>query len=271
VRSGPDSFDEQYARMGGDESNALDHPLYRYLLPYAKSRVDVACEMLGQRRFERVAEFGVGSGELVRRMVEQFRLYLGFDVSAYQLSLVPDAIRRHPRVVLARADLEQPLPCEAGAFDLVVSLSTIEYLRDPVFFIREVHRVLAPHGTLVLHTMNVAFLPRRLQLLCGRLPTFNAAHGWQGGILHEFTLPRLRRLLVEEGFAVEAVRCSGIAPRPRRWWATALAGDMVFECRRVERRSSLPAVEALGYGRRPCRRAKRPWSVVRGASSRAIW
>jgi SAM-dependent methyltransferase len=233
VRTARRFFDEQYERMHGDEAEALDHPLYRYLLPYATSRVDVAYRMLAGRRFRRVADLGVGRGELVRRAIGQFGSYCGFDLSAYQLSLVPEAIRRHPGVVLAQADLEQSLPCAEGAFDLVVSLSTIEYLRDPIAFLREIHRILEPEGTLILHTMNLAFLPRRLQLLLGRLPTFNAAHGWQGGVLHEFTVATLRGLLVDVGFHVEEMRCSGLVPGVRMWWPGALAGDMILRCRRV--------------------------------------
>jgi len=76
--------------------------------------------------------------------------------------------------------------------------------------------------------MNVAFLPRRLQLLRGALPTFNAAAGWQGGVLHNFTFPTLRALLMREGFDVHAERCAGLLPPLRLWWKNALASDMLF-------------------------------------------
>jgi SAM-dependent methyltransferase len=226
-------FDDQYAAMAGDEAAALDHPLYRHLLPYAKSRVDAAAELLQGRRFEHAVELGVGDGGLLARIHGQFGRYDGFDISAYQLGLVPEALRSAQGVRLRQADLEAPVPLPDRAADLVVSLSTIEYLRAPEPFVREAARLLRPGGHLLLHTMNIAFLPRRLQLLVGKLPTFNAAAGWQGGVLHNFTFATLRALLEREGFRVEAERCAGLAPRLRLWWRSALASDMLFLARRL--------------------------------------
>ena len=53
-----DFFDQQYRAMQGSEAEALDHGLYRYLLPWARSRIDVACEMLGVQAFTKVVELG---------------------------------------------------------------------------------------------------------------------------------------------------------------------------------------------------------------------
>jgi SAM-dependent methyltransferase len=225
-------FDAQYGAMAGDETQALDHPLYRYLLPYAKTRVDVAAGMLSGRSYEHVVELGVGDGGLLARMAPSFRAYDGFDISEFQLGLIPRELRERAHVRFHRADLEAPVPLPDGRADLVVSLSTIEYLRAPEPFVREAFRLLAPGGLLLLHTMNIAFLPRRLQLLFGELPTFNAAAGWQGGVLHNFTFPRLRALLQGENFAVEAERCAGLLPPLRLWWKNALASDMLFLARK---------------------------------------
>ncbi|MFM2418801.1 MAG: hypothetical protein RL385_3524 [Pseudomonadota bacterium] len=221
-------FDAQYASMAGDEREALDHPLYRYLLPYATTRVDIAEKLLAGRRFRHAVELGVGDGGLLARMAPQFDTYDGFDISAFQLGLVPAGLRERRGVSLHQADLEAQVPVVAGTADLVVSLSTIEYLRAPEPFVREAHRLLAPGGEFLLHTMNVAFLPRRLQLLRGGLPTFNAAAGWQGGVLHNFTFPTLRALLKREGFDIQAERCAGLLPPLRLWWRNALASDMLF-------------------------------------------
>jgi SAM-dependent methyltransferase len=231
---GKDAFyDAQYAAMGGDEAQALDHPLYRYLLPYARSRVDVASQLLAGQRFTHAVELGVGDGGLLARSVDQFDQYDGFDISAFQLERVPEALRGRANVRLARADLELPVPLANATADLVVSLSTLEYLRAPEPFLGEAFRLLRPGGLLLLHTMNLAFLPRRLQLLFGGLPTFNSAAGWQGGVLHNFTFPTLRKLLVAQGFAIERERCAGLLPPLRMWWRNALASDMLFLARKL--------------------------------------
>jgi SAM-dependent methyltransferase len=225
-------FDAQYAAMEGREAGALDYPLYRFLLPYASSRVDVAAELLQGKRFAHAAELGVGDGALLAKTHAQFDHYDGFDISSYQLDCVAADLRGRPNLRLHRADLEAPLPLGNGAADLVISLSTIEYLRDPEHLVREAFRILRPGGALLLHTMNLAFLPRRMQLLFGRLPTFNSALGWQGGVLHNFTFPTLRALLRSIGFEIEAERCAGLAPALRLWWRNALASDMLFLARR---------------------------------------
>lgn len=225
-------FDAQYAAMGGSEAEALDHPLYRFLLPYATSRVDAALAMLPGPRFRHVLELGVGDGAFLAQSQARFDAYQGFDISDYQLQLIAPPLRSLPHVQLQRVDLEQPLPVAAAVADLVISLSTIEYLREPEHLLREAYRVLQPGGRFLLHTMNLAFLPRRLQLLLGGLPTFNAAQGWQGGVLHNFTFPTLRRLLREHGFVIERERCAGLAPGLRLWWRNALASDMLFLARR---------------------------------------
>lgn len=66
--------------------------------------------------------------------------------------------------VLSRAQRRYPIdgasgnlvamPFRPGAFDLVVSLQTIEHLHSPLDFLAECHRVLAPDGRLVVSTPN---------------------------------------------------------------------------------------------------------------------
>jgi len=225
-------FDRQYEAMAGEEAGALDHPLYRYLLPYAATRVGVATALLAGRLFQDVLDLGCGQGQLLASASASFARYTGLDISEYQLAAVPEDLRARTDVTLRQADLDAPLPFGAAAFDLCVSLSTIEYVRDPMAFVGEAARVLRPGGTLLLHTMNLAFLPRRVQLLVGRLPTFNAAVGWQGGVLHQFTFPTLRRLVSDAGFEIEQERCAGLVPRLRMWWPNALASDILLLARR---------------------------------------
>jgi len=54
-------------------------------------------------------------------------------------------------VELARANLES-LPFEDGAFDLILCTQVIEHLLDPLAAVRELRRVLARDGTLVIST-----------------------------------------------------------------------------------------------------------------------
>ncbi len=226
-------FNEQHEALGGDETRALDHVWYKPLLPFATSRLEVIARMIGGGRFQNVADLACGSCALAGLKLKQFERYTGLEISPARLACVPADIRTSSKVTLRECDLNQPLPLPDQAFDLAVSASTIEYLFDPQAFVRELSRILAPSGTLILHTLNLAFLPRRLQLLFGKLPTFNRAPGWQGGVLHEFTYATLGSLLRSSGFEIVERRCSGVAPGLRMGWPSGLAGDMIFRCRKV--------------------------------------
>src|SRR5262249_3104556 len=123
-------FDAQYAAVQGREEEALDYPLYRYVLPFATSRIEVAARMLGDARWGNVSELGTGTGKLIELKGDNCGRYLGLDISAFQLSLVPEALRSAAHVTLKTADLDEPLDAPDAAFDLAVCLSTIDYLRD---------------------------------------------------------------------------------------------------------------------------------------------
>jgi len=230
-----DFYDRQYSELSRDAGKEYDHSFYRFLRPFAKTREEVICGLLGGEKFGNVLELGCGQCEIAARKIENFARYTGIDLSAYQLSRAPSALREDPRVTLLESDLNTPFPFANFTFDLAVSASVIQYLFDPCAFLKEIRRVLSDRGILILQTENLAFFLRRLQLLSGRLPTFNRAPGWQGGILHNFTFPAMRRLLRESGFDILAVRCAGISPALRMIWPNLLASDMVLKCRKSSR------------------------------------
>jgi SAM-dependent methyltransferase len=49
-----------------------------------------------------------------------------------------------------RADITKALPLESGQFDHVVMLAVLEHLPEPEPVLREIHRVLAPGGSLIM-------------------------------------------------------------------------------------------------------------------------
>lgn len=223
-------YDEQYADLDSDQSKRLDHSLYRVLLPFAKTNKDSACELIGTSQFENVLDLGCGYCEIGARKISQFKRYTAVDISNYQYSKITEKLKNDSRFTFKQHDLNQPLPFANATFDLVISLSAIQYLFDPIAFIKEINLVLKPGGTLILNTLNLAFLLRRLQLLFGHIPTFDNAKGWQGGVLHNFTVPTMRKLLEAEGFAIEKFTCAGVVPPLRLWWPSLLASDMSFFC-----------------------------------------
>ena len=74
------------------------------------------------------------------------------------------------------AEVDRTAGASAGAFDLVVSLATIEHVFDSDNFLRFCHTVLKPGGLLLVNTPNIAFAGYRLySSLSGNRP-FGEGH-----------------------------------------------------------------------------------------------
>lgn len=101
----------------------------------------------------RVVEIGCGAGDGTRQLRDAgARQVDGYDVSA---PAVEAARQRHQNGVLRFAVASAvALPVEDDAYDLAVSLETIEHLPDDAAFVREVRRVLRPGGTFLCSTPN---------------------------------------------------------------------------------------------------------------------
>jgi malonyl-CoA O-methyltransferase len=96
-----------------------------------------------------VLDIGCGTGQLLSSLGRQYphsRLY-GLDL-AYNMTRCA-AERLGPGAMLVNGDAEH-LPFRAGAFDLVVSSSTVQWFEDMDAFFRQCHRVLQSDGLLCI-------------------------------------------------------------------------------------------------------------------------
>lgn len=100
-------------------------------------------------------------------------------------------------------DLEKEFPFESNFFDTVVAGEIIEHILDTNFFIDEIKRVLKPDGELIITTPNVASLARRIMLLLGMNPYFEASLGFPkeatAGHIRFFTKKLLKDFLEHKG------------------------------------------------------------------------
>ena len=162
-------------------------------------------------------------------------------------AVVAAARARHPALQAVHADVRD-LPFADGEFDAVLSLSTLDHfetlagLSDAV---RELHRALAPGGTLLLTLDNAAnpavrlrnALPFRLLHRLGLVPySVGATCG----------PATLRRALADAGFRVERVDAVMHAPRAPAVAAAGLLGRHAGP--RAQRRflALLSRLEVLG-------------------------
>jgi SAM-dependent methyltransferase len=127
----------------------------RYYAPTGemRERVDWFVKALQARApaARRLLDFGCGTGEIARALAAQGYEATGSDISPAMIEMA----RAQPaegKVAFVTLDAARSprLPFEDGAFDAALSSSVFEYLADPEAQARELRRVLAPRGCLLL-------------------------------------------------------------------------------------------------------------------------
>lgn len=116
-------------------------------------------------------DVGCGRGDLFRRLPSSIASYTGVDLVRYEG--FPEA----PRATLRISDLNQRLPVEDGAADLVVSIETIEHLENPRALFRELVRALRPGGLVLVTTPNqLSVLSKLSFVMKDRHGAFQSVH-----------------------------------------------------------------------------------------------
>jgi ubiquinone/menaquinone biosynthesis C-methylase UbiE len=132
---------EEYARLA---------PIYDAKWSfYIEATIRETVARLGLRPADRLLDVGCGTGALLQHLAQQH--------PATQLSgvdpvpeMLANARRRLPPDVELREGWAERLPFADQEFDVVVSCNVLHYVREPVAALREMGRVLAPGGRLVI-------------------------------------------------------------------------------------------------------------------------
>ena len=98
-------------------------------------------------------EVGVGRGEFLRRCAELGASVSGIDYSPDAIEITRDTLAAFPKVDLRIADCRD-LPFADGSFQRVASGDVIEHVdaEDGITMLKEMYRVLAPGGKMLVHT-----------------------------------------------------------------------------------------------------------------------
>ena len=157
---------------------------------WRSAKVLAYLDKAGVRGFSRVLDDGCGGGGMAVSFAEETRSVVGIEPGdRFRDAGIRLAEEKGVRnISFSRAD-GTALPFGARAFDLVLSHSVIEHVADPLTYLEEARRVLAPGGHMLLQTApylspSGAHLPRLkvpipIHLLVGRTAAF-ALCRWLG-------------------------------------------------------------------------------------------
>jgi len=135
---------ELYDRVADEYGDAEAHPTTH---AFRRAEEAMTAELLAGRRFRSALDLGCGDGGFLARVAADAKT--GVDVSV-------EMIRRHhrrlPAAAFLLADCQRPLPLAPGTFDVVHCAFLLDHLADVDACLREMRRLLAPDGVVLLAT-----------------------------------------------------------------------------------------------------------------------
>lgn len=135
-------------------TSRVDHPDWNYrrwLGAVQRRRFRIALDLLAPARAGRMLEIGFGSGVFMPELAQRCDELYGIDPHP-GTARVAENLSRHRVVANLSQGSAESLPYRTGFFDWVVTVSALEFVTDIDAGCREVRRVLAPGGSLVVVT-----------------------------------------------------------------------------------------------------------------------
>jgi 2-polyprenyl-3-methyl-5-hydroxy-6-metoxy-1,4-benzoquinol methylase len=107
----------------------------------------------------RILEAGCGPGLLAVALAEHYHeaTVVGVDIEPEAIELARALAATGPKISFRVGSLEAPPSTDRGAFDLIVSRTTLEHVQQPRVVLRRLLESLRPDGALFLETPNYLF------------------------------------------------------------------------------------------------------------------
>jgi ubiquinone/menaquinone biosynthesis C-methylase UbiE len=178
-------------------SQALDSRCYKRgaaLDPHQANRLKMVRRLLSGCQ-GRALDYGCGYGDIAHAISRQFSEIIGVDLSPERVEWA----RREFSPIFFQVCSANSVDFADGTFQTVISIVVINWVSDPDLYLREIRRVLAPGGKLVLAVQAPDRLRNLVRASLGRHP---AEVGFWNESVQQMTL-RLQR----QGFHIEAVDC----------------------------------------------------------------
>lgn len=196
------------------QANPVMYADFRVGLPV---RVKQALAFLKGHRIQAVLDIGCADSAFLSQFPASC-MKVGVDVAPNRFR--PADIR------FVQTDVgSQDLPFADGYFDAVYAGEIIEHILDTERFLRDIRRILKPHGVLALTTPNLCSLKNLYHWLRGRQLAWVDYKNGQYGHVRYFSPQSIRLLLRETGYTVTRISSSGFevgVHAPWLGWVTPL-------------------------------------------------
>jgi SAM-dependent methyltransferase len=151
----------------------------------------------------RVLDLGCSRGRVGELLRKQ-----GHEVTGVEIKGNEDAEARLDRFIVA--DLEDGIPESVGTgYDAVIAGDVLEHVRDPAALLREIRRVTAPGGSLLISVPNFAHWYPRTRVTLGMFD-YDSRGILDQGHVRFFTRRSFRRILQETGWSVGRSEYTGL-------------------------------------------------------------
>jgi ubiquinone/menaquinone biosynthesis C-methylase UbiE len=181
--------EEMVRRYDIDRYYEKSHPLVRWI---EARRIESLFDLAAPRGGDRVLEVGCGAGHVLARFDGHERV--GLDLSETMLGRARKRLGENVR--LLRGSAEQ-LPFETGSFAVVLCTEVLEHTQHPAVVIRELMRVAAPAGRVVVSIPNEGNIDRAKRVLRA-LPLVNRLLGTLADEGNEWHVHRFDKRLLHE-------------------------------------------------------------------------
>jgi len=140
----------------------------------------------------KILDIGCRWGDVTNEIYKKNKNIIGIE---FVSKFVKMARKKYPHIKFKVGDA-QKIPFDNNSFNTIFIGEVIEHLINQEKAIKEIHRVLKPHGELILSTPNIASLRCRIKLLLGKFIDDDKGH------INLLTKKQLINLLESNGFKI---------------------------------------------------------------------